>query len=181
MHLMPKVRCNKARRAIAGAILCAMIAAGCGYRVRSSVRTLPEGIGSLGIPAFVNHTSEFRLEQRITSAVIREFSTRTRMPVRPSVSGVDAILAGEIRQISSVPVTFESDTFGSAFLVTVYLSVKLIRTTDSSVIWENPDLVFRERYVLNREVRDFFSEEHPALDRMAREFAAALASTVLSR
>jgi hypothetical protein len=61
------------------------------------------------------------------------------------------------------------------------LAVKLVRTRDGAVLWENADYLFRERYELNRNVVEFFSEENPALERLAREFASSLASTVLNR
>jgi hypothetical protein len=154
--------------------------AACGYRVHSSVRSLPAGIQSLGIPTFRNSTHQYKLEQQISSAVIKEFTTRTRLPVNSRSSGVDAVLIGEIRSVSSSPVTFGTDTFGSAFLVTVQMSVKLTRSSDSKVLWENSEFLYRERYVLNSKLSDFFSEENPALERLAREFAASLVSTILN-
>ena len=44
---------------------------------------------------------------------------------------------------------------------------------DGAVLWENPNYVYSERYVLNAKITDFFSEENPALERLARDFAAA--------
>ncbi len=82
--------------------------------------------------------------------------------------------------MSSSPVTFGSDTFASAFLVTVQMSVKLVRTSDSKVLWENNNFLFRERYALNSKLADFFSEENPALERLSREFASSLVSTILN-
>jgi hypothetical protein len=162
----------------------ALICSACGYRVRSSVGKLPSGIQSLGIPTFRNLTTQYKIEQLISSAVLKEFMVRTRVPVNSSDSGVDAVLQGEIRSVSSVPVTFGtqtigSQTFGSAFLVTVEISVKLKRSKDSTIIWQNEDFRYRERYVLNANVRDFFSEENPALQRLAQNFASSLASTIL--
>ena len=111
---------------------------------------------------------------------------RTRSTVNSSGSGVDLVLLGEIKGMSSVPVTFstsadQSQTFGTAFLVTVQLGVKLMRLRDSTIIWQNEDFLFRERYVLNGNVQDFFSEENPALERLAQNFAASLASSILHR
>ena len=93
---------------------------------------------------------------------------------------------GEIRGISAVPVTFGtqsagSQTVGSAFLITVQMSAKLVRTSDSSVLWQNDDFLYSERYELNNNVRDFFSEENPALERLSKRFAAALAASILDR
>ncbi len=153
----------------------------CGYHVAGAVQNLPGGIRSIGIPTFTNSTREFRLEQQITAAVLKEFATRTRVPVNSSATGVDAVLKGEILDINSSPVTFGTDAFGSAFLVSVRMSVKLVRSRDGSVIWENPDYTFRARYVLNSKVTEFFSEENAAVERLAREFAASLASTILTR
>ncbi|MBN2318033.1 MAG: hypothetical protein JXR49_03110 [Acidobacteria bacterium] len=153
--------------------------AGCGYRVRSSVGSLPEGIESLGIPTFENRTSQFKLEQWITGAVLKEFNARTRIDIHSRQSGADAVLLGEILSVQSTPVTYGSRSFGSAFLVTVRISAKMIRTKDSLVIWQNRSFTFRERYTLNSDVRDFFSEENPALDRLANAFAASLVSTII--
>jgi hypothetical protein len=159
---------------------------GCGYRVRSSVGTLPSEAHSLGIPTFLNFTTQYKMEQLISRAVLKEFSTRTRSTVNSSSSGVDLVLEGEIRDITSVPVLFgtldeRSQTTGSTFLITVRLNVHLKRLRDSSIIWKNENFLFRERYSLNSNVRDFFSEENPALERLARSFAASLASSILDR
>jgi hypothetical protein len=154
---------------------------GCGYRVQSSVGKLPSGVQSVGVPTFRNLTYQYKLEQRLTAAVLKEFSARTRVPISSRSSDVDAVLLGEIRGISSSPVTFGSDTFASAFLVTVQLSIKLVRQKDGTVLWENSDYLYRERFQLNTKVTDFFSEEGPALDRLSREFAAGLVSTILNR
>jgi hypothetical protein len=142
---------------------------------------MPGGIRSLGIPTFTNQTQSYRLEQQITRAVLSEFVSRTRMRVTSTPADVDAILYGEIRNLSSNPVTFGQDTFASAFLVTVQASVKLVRPSDGKVLWENPDFLFRERYVLDPRVTEFFSEQNPALERLARDFAGSLASTVLNQ
>jgi hypothetical protein len=153
--------------------------AGCGYRVRSSVRALPEDIESLGIPTFINRTSQYKLEQWITGAVLKEFNARTRVQVHSTQSDADAVLLGEILSVHSTPIAYSSRSFGSAFMVTVQISAKMIRLKDSKVIWQNKNFTFRERYALNSDVRDFFFEENPALDRLAKAFAASLVSTII--
>jgi hypothetical protein len=163
-----------------------LIFSSCGYRVRGSVSALPAKAQSLGIPTFRNSTTQYKIEQLISRAVLKEFSARTRSTINSSRSGVDLVLLGEIRDVSFVPVTFgtqeeRSQTTGSTFLVTVQLSVQLLRTSDSLTIWKKDDFLFRERYVMNFNVRDFFSEENPALERLAQHFAASLASSILNR
>lgn len=172
---------NQPRRNIAWIVPALLLAAACGYHIAGSIKDLPGGVHSIAIPTFKNETRQFKIEQQITAAVLKEFALRTRTRVGASAAGAEAVLQGEIRNLSSSPVTFGTDAFGSAFLVTVQISARLLRTKDGAVIWENPDFIFRGQYVLNRKVSEFFSEENAAIDRMAREFAASLASTILSR
>jgi hypothetical protein len=136
-------------------------------------------VKSIGVPTFRNLTTQYKVEQFITSAVLKELSIRTKARVNSSGSGVDAVLLGEIQGVDSSPVTFGDQTFGSAFMVNVRMSAKLVRTKDSTVIWQKSDYFYRERYVLNSVVRDFFSEENPALERLAKNFAADLVSVIL--
>jgi hypothetical protein len=163
-------------------ILLIFLGASCGYRVQSSVKSLPAGLQSLGIPTFKNNTNQYKIEQQITAALLKEFSRRTRTPVNSKSTGVDAVLVGEIMGISSNPGAFgtqENTTVGSAFLISVQIGVKLIRLKDSAVLYENGNFIFRERYTINSSLNDFFSEENPALQRLASDFASSLAGTVL--
>lgn len=167
-------------------LLLLMNSSGCGYRVRSSVGKLPGEGHSIGIPTFRNLTTQYKIEQQISRAVIREFSVRTRSVVNSDSTGVDLILLGEIRNVSASPVTFgtpseNSQTTGSSFIITVQLSVKLMRLSDSSILWSDEDLLYREPYAMNSSFKDFFSEENPALERLAKNFASSLASTILNQ
>ena len=157
----------------------------CGYRVRSAVGQLPGGAESIGIPTFRNLTNEPEIEQMLTRALLREFTARTRGRVDSSDSNADLLLLGEVKNVNAVPVTFGTQnsgelTFSSAFQITVHIGAKLVRRSDSAVVWENEDFVFRERYLMNSDVRDFFDEDNPALERLSRNFAAALAGVVFS-
>jgi hypothetical protein len=161
-----------------------MLFPGCGYRVRSAVGRLPGGAESIGIPTFRNLTSEPEIEQILTRALLREFAARVRGRVDSGDSGADLTLLGEVKDVSAVPVTFGAQnsgelTFSSAFQITVRISAKLVRRRDSAVVWENENFVFRERYLLNSDVRDFFAGDNPAFERLARNFAASLAGVVL--
>ena len=166
-------------------IFALLILSGCGYRVRSAVGQLPDGAESIGIPTFRNLTNEPEIEQILTRAILREFSARTRGRVNSSGTNADLVLLGEVKDVTAVPVTFGLQdsgerTFSSAFQVTVRIGAKLVRQRDSAVVWENEDFIFRERYLLNLDVRDFFTGDNPAFERLARNFASELAGVVFS-
>lgn len=166
-------------------IIAALLFPGCGYRVRSAVGRLPGGAESIGIPTFKNLTGEPEIEQTLTRALLREFSARTHGRVNSSESDADLVLFGEVKEVRAVPVTFGAQnsgelTFSSAFQITVHIGARLVRRSDSSVVWENDNFVFRERYLLDSDVRNFFAGDNPAFERLARDFAAGLAGVVFS-
>src|SRR2546430_11017021 len=41
------------------------------------VKTLPEDIHTIAVPAFINQSRTYRVEQRLTAAVVRELVTRS--------------------------------------------------------------------------------------------------------
>ena len=166
-------------------LFAALLIPGCGYHVRSAVGRLPDGAESIGIPTFRNLTSEPKIEQILTRALLQEFTARTRGRVNSSELDADLVLLGEVKEVNAVPVTFGTQnsgeqTFSSAFQITVRIGAKLVRRRDSAVVWENENFVFRERSLLSSDVRNFFAEDNPAFERLARNLAASLAGVVFN-
>ena len=65
--------------ACVGLLALAVLAfSGCGYHTAGHAVTLPSNIQTIAIPAFVNQTQTYQIEQKLTAAVVRELVTRTR-------------------------------------------------------------------------------------------------------
>src|SRR5437762_3332528 len=62
---------------LAGLVLIAVLASGCGYHTAGHVTTIPTNVQTIAIPAFVNQTQTYKIEQTLTAAVVREMVTRT--------------------------------------------------------------------------------------------------------
>ncbi len=121
-----------------------------------------------------------RLEQRLTGAVVQEFIQRTRYQVSGTSEGADAVLTGTVLAATTVPVLFDPTTGrASAVQVTVTLAIELRELNGGPVLYTNPNYVFHEQYEITGDIESFFEERNPALDRLARDFAAALTSAVL--
>src|SRR5580698_421840 len=80
---LPNRRCNKnSALSLAAAIaFAAMFLSACGYHVAGRVANLPSEWKTIAIPAFKNDTTRYRIEQRFTEAVIRQFLQRTKYRV----------------------------------------------------------------------------------------------------
>jgi hypothetical protein len=152
----------------------------CGYHTAGKGSTLPANLRTIAIPAFDNQSQSYKVEQVLTTAVVREFTTRTNFRVLPSVtSDADAVLRGSVTNTQVSPLTYDSTTGRiSSAMVIVFMRVSL---TDShgKVLFQNPSFYFRDQYEVSREVSSFFQEESPALDRLSRDFARSLVSSIL--
>ncbi len=163
------------------AILLSMFfVASCGYHTAGRATRLPATVQVIAIPAFVNQTQQYKIEQMLTQAVVREFSTRTKYRiVSNDEPDADAVLKGMVTSVQISPVTFDSTTGrASTVLVTVGMKVSL---TDRSgkALFQNQSYTFREQYQVTRELSSFFEEDSPAMFRLSREFASTLVSDIL--
>ncbi len=163
------------------AVLAAPLAAvGCGYHVAGHASSLPSEWTDIAIPAFKNDTTTYRIEQRMTEAVIREFITRTKYRVVQDPKSADGVLHGEVLSIETDPVLFQATTGEvTTMLVIVHTKVELIDNKTEKVVYKNDDMVFRDEYQIATDVKSFFQEEDPALDRMSRDLASHLVANVL--
>jgi outer membrane lipopolysaccharide assembly protein LptE/RlpB len=159
-----------------------LLLGGCGYHTTGSTATkLPSDIHTIAVPAFVNKTAQYKVEQLLTQAVVREFLSRTNYHIADSEkdSSADATLEGTVVAANLTPVTYDSGTGrASSAVVTVAMRVTLT-DRNGKVLWQNQNYSFREQYQISREISSFFEESSPALERMSRDFARTLVSNVL--
>ena len=64
--------------------------AGCGYHTAGHANLLPSDLRILAVPAFVNQTQTYKIEQMLTAAVVQEFGTRTHYRVVSKSEAPDA-------------------------------------------------------------------------------------------
>ena len=165
--------------ALLRAICAALLTSGCGYSTAGKAARIPTSFKTLAVPAFVNQTRSYHIEQTITAAVVKEFNTRSRFQVTPDEAGADAVLRGTVLSTQVSPLTYDSQTGrASSALITVTLRV-VLTGKDGAVLFDNENYTFREEYQVSREISSFFEEESPALERLSRDLAHTLFSDVL--
>lgn len=158
----------------------ALSVAGCGYHVAGRAANLPSEWKTIAVPAFKNDTTRYRIEQRFTESVIRQFLQRTKYKIVQDTADADAVLHGEVLTIETNPMIFNATTGQvTMMLVTVHTKVLLVDNKTQKEVYKNDDMVFRDEYQISTDAREFFEEQDPALERMARDFAAQLVSNVV--
>jgi outer membrane lipopolysaccharide assembly protein LptE/RlpB len=157
-----------------------LLTTGCGYHTTGHALTLPANVQTIAIPAFVNQTQTYKIEQKLTAAVVREMVTRThyRIVNEPSDSA-DATLRGTVVTTTTSPLTYDSQTGRASSALVVVTARVTLTDRQGKILYQNPSYLFREEYQVSRELSSFFEEDSPALERLSREFARTLVSNVL--
>jgi lipopolysaccharide assembly LptE-like protein len=179
--------------------LCVFVAfflSACGYHVGGTAAQLPPGLKVIAVPALKNDTPRYRIEQRMTEAVVHEFIARTKYRIVSSEDSADAVLHGEITSFEAIPAVFDTTPTttpnstsvptvntttarATTMLVSVHVKVSLQERETNKVLYKNDDYLFREPYEISTDPSKFFDEQGPALERMSRDFAARLVSDVM--
>jgi hypothetical protein len=163
---------------IAPLIFLPFFVSGCGYRLAGKSISGGEG-KTIAVPTFTNRTTTYRIEQRLTEALRREFIRRTRYKVVPQESG-DVVVTGEVLSFVAVPIIFNQQGRGSSYSILLDLSVRLTDSATGAVLFQNDRLTFREVFELAQNSSDFVPEDTAALERLSRQFASSLVASVLS-
>ncbi len=174
------------KRAFTFASLLMLVAslAGCGYTLAGRGSSLPPTIHTIGIPLFKNSTPIFDLEQQLTQRVRLEFIGRGKYRVVPDATGTDAVLNGEIIQVSLQPTAFNAQQQASRYAITVVVKVQLKDLKQDKTLYENSGLSFRDEYEVTTgansgDVGAFLGQNKDAVDRLSVNFARSVVSTIL--
>src|SRR5438105_15484096 len=157
----------------------ALTLAGCGYHVAGRSDGLPKSIHVIAVPALENKTTSYRIEQRLTAATVHEFLAKTPYRVVSDPANGDAVLRGKVLSLEAVPLLFDTSTGrATTMLVTVKCEVSFEERDTGKILYHTDNFLFRNQYEISTDVKSFFEEQDPALDRLARDFAARLVAAV---
>jgi hypothetical protein len=147
---------------------------GCGYRIADRLPSPSKIATTIAIPVLKNTTTTPRVEQILTRALIERFSENSTMNVSSEPQNGDFLFQGVVTSLNSSPILFGKEGFAHTFLLSIQTSVKITRKSDGKVILDQPSFLFRDQYQINPDVHQFFSEQNPAMERIARDFASSV-------
>jgi hypothetical protein len=152
----------------------------CGYKRSGKGLSLPPEIKILAVPVFQNSSLKYRVEQRFTKAVIEEILKRARgIHVTTNTDGADAVLNGDIRSFRAPGSILDQQGRTRVWNVRIIVSVTLRDNNTRKILYQNSRLAFEGEYELSDDPESYFNEENPAVERIAKDFAQSIISTIL--
>jgi hypothetical protein len=164
-----------------GCVALTCLLASCGYHIAGKADLVPKNIHTIAIPAFGNVTLRYTLTDRLPEAISQEFIARTRYKIVNDPNQADAVLRGAVINFLAYPILFDEVTGrASGLQVNVTMQVSLVERATGKVIFTRPNYVFNDRYEVSvTNTNQYFEESGPALDRLCREVAADLVTSIL--
>jgi hypothetical protein len=150
----------------------------CGYHLRGTGSSLPPYIKVIDIPMFVNRTTRFELNVKLTQQVIDELVARGKVEITADMDRADAVLLGEITAFRATPIGFGEEATADRYSIMIAAKVVLRDLVQKKVIFSNPSFIYQGEYEVP-EGADFESVETEALDEIAEKFARSLVVAIL--
>jgi hypothetical protein len=133
----------------------------------------------IAVPALENKTTSYRLEQKLTAATVHEFLAKTSYRIVSNPESGDAVLRGKVVSLEALPLLFDTTTGrATTMLVTVKCEVSFTESATQKVLFHADNFIFRNQYEVSTDLKSFFEEQDPALDRLAQDFAQRLVAAV---
>lgn len=165
-------------------VLCGLSGGGCGYALAGRGVFLPSYITTIGIPTFVNRSTVFNVETQLTEKVRSEFIGRGRFKILPDTTDVDAVLTGEVTGILLAPADFSQQQLATRYFITMYLRAEFRDLHDNKVLWEQPNLYFRQEFdaptgLSSLDPAAYFGQDVNALERMTSDVSQSIVRAIL--
>lgn len=161
-----------------GVLLVAVLAAGCGYRLRGTGSSLPPGIRTVSVPVFKNLTTRYELDVKLTRAVIDELVARGKVHVAADPAAADAVLEGEITGFTANPIGFTGAGQADRYSLAVTAKVTLKERATAKTLFTNPAFIYQQEYSVPPG-SSFEAVQTEAIDKIAGKFARSLVVSIL--
>jgi len=171
--------------AFALALMLAVASSGCGYALAGRGSFLPTDIRVVGIPALVNRTTFFDVEQILTEKIRNEFIGRGKYRVVPDAAGADAVLNAEITSITLSPVGFTTTQLASRYQFAMTMKVDFVDSRIGKSLWANDALSFTGEYDLTSstgatpDVSTFVDQQRSSFDRISTDVARTVVTAIV--
>jgi hypothetical protein len=170
----------KRRAAIAALFVAAGTLVSCGYHVGGRADLVPKSIQTIAVPPFTTLSTRYRIVDELPQDVAREFRARTRFHIVDNPAEADAVLHGNVLSTLVVPQIFDpASGKATSVQLIVNLTVSLVDQRSGKTLYSRVNWSARQNYEIAVDPHQFFDESSPALDRLSRDVARDLVSSVV--
>src|SRR5580698_4785542 len=160
--------------------LSSCLLARCGYHTAGQANLLPKELRPIGVPAFTNNTTRYKLSDWLPEEISKEFIANSRFRV-VNASNADAVLKGSVLAYTSNTVLFDQKTaLATSVEIHVALQVTLTERKTGKVLFTRPRIDVTDNYEIPLQQGQYFDESDAALSRVSARVARQVVSAILN-
>ena len=127
---------------IARSIIMVAVAAlfGCSSPYTPAPQILPSYVKNVYIRPFVNNTSQYGLEEKLTLAVVDEFIRDGRLKIVNTEAEADGVLVGEISKYILQPLTYDANMVTEQYKLWILLNIHFVDRVKNETMWTEPNM-----------------------------------------
>lgn len=152
---------------------------GCGYQVADKTNLLPAEIHTIAVTPWSNGSIQYKLSDYLTEAVTREMIARTKYKIVADPKQADAVLSGAVANMFNSAIVADPVTGRSSGAQLVVLIQAKLVDKSGKVLFQRPNIEFRERYEISVNPRQYFDESQAGLQRLSGDVARTVVSAIL--
>ncbi len=100
---------------------------------------LPQHIKTIAVRPFMNKSSIFGIEEKLTLKIIDEFIRDARYPIKKE-NEADGVIVGEIKSYIMIPIQYNANMIPTVYKITLNYSIKMIDRVKNIILWEENTL-----------------------------------------
>jgi len=131
---------SKMRSIVYAMLAFVFILAGCSSPYKPAPQILPQHIKKISVRPFVNNTTQYGLEEKLTLEIINEFIRDGRLALTNDENEADGIVAGEINRYILQPLTYDSNMVAEQYKLWLLLNVYFVDKKENVTLWSEPNM-----------------------------------------
>lgn len=100
---------------------------------------LPQHIRSIAVKPFLNKSSIFGIEEKLTLKIIDEFIRDGKYQIKKEEEA-DGVISGEIKSYIMIPIQYDANLVPTTYKITLNYSIKMIDRIKNLILWEENTL-----------------------------------------
>ena len=121
-------------------VLISVLLSSCSAPYTPAPQVLPSHVRKIAVRPFINNTTQYGLEDKLTTSIIDEFVRDGRLEVATNENTAEGVIVGEINKYILQPLTYDSNLVTEQYKLWVLMNVYLVDRVKNVTLWSESNM-----------------------------------------
>jgi len=169
---------SKIKFSLLFAVVCMVV--GCGYAFAPQGEHFDRRIKNIYVEPFGNKTAQAEIENFMRTAFIDQIIQNSRFKAVPNIEQADAIISGNILNITSVALSYRKSILAAEERMTITMETAFREKDSGKTLWSSRNVTATVDYELQDDINLLPSTKKRALTKLSRDTAEKAFNMMMS-